>query len=61
MPKSFNKVTGKEMATEHTFSVAKWGLKTALFIRGANKKGTESIQLTMSMAYRLQVLEETWL
>ncbi|KAG0698921.1 hypothetical protein DFH29DRAFT_1002376 [Suillus ampliporus] len=52
MPKTFNKVTGKEMTTEHVFSVAKWGLKTASFIQGANKKGAESIQLTMSMAYK---------
>ncbi|KAG1813498.1 uncharacterized protein BJ212DRAFT_1300912 [Suillus subaureus] len=51
-PKSFNKVTGKEMATEHAFSIAKWGLKTASFIRGVNKKGMESIWLTMSMAYK---------
>ncbi|KAG1864385.1 hypothetical protein F4604DRAFT_1905370 [Suillus subluteus] len=51
-PKSFNKVTGKETATEHAFSVGKWGPKTASFIRGANKKGAESIRLTMSMAYK---------
>ncbi|KAG0701118.1 hypothetical protein DFH29DRAFT_772441, partial [Suillus ampliporus] len=51
-PKTFNKVTGKEMATEHMFSVAKWGPKTASFVRGANKKGAESIQLMMSMAYK---------
>ncbi|KAG1888205.1 hypothetical protein F4604DRAFT_1916127 [Suillus subluteus] len=51
-PKSFNKVTGKETATEHAFSVGKWGPKTASFIRGANKKGVESIRLTMSMAYK---------
>ncbi|KAG1733919.1 uncharacterized protein EDB91DRAFT_1251223 [Suillus paluster] len=31
-PKSFNKVTGKETATEHAFSIAKWGPKTASFI-----------------------------
>ncbi|KAG2353225.1 hypothetical protein BDR07DRAFT_1496672 [Suillus spraguei] len=49
-PKSLNKITGKETGTEHTFSFAKWGPKTALFIQGANKKGAASIQLTMSMA-----------
>jgi hypothetical protein len=36
--------------TEHAFSIAKWGLKTTSFIRGANKKGEESIQLKMTMA-----------
>ncbi|KAG1876644.1 hypothetical protein DFJ58DRAFT_182878 [Suillus subalutaceus] len=51
IPQSFNNVTGTEVATEHAFSVAKWGLKTASFIQGANKKGIDSIQLTMSMAY----------
>ncbi|KAG1866579.1 hypothetical protein DFJ58DRAFT_724072 [Suillus subalutaceus] len=51
-PKFFNKVTGKEMATEHAFSIAKWGPKTASFIQGANKKGVESNRLTMSMAYK---------
>lgn len=40
------------MGTEHAFSIAKWGPKTASFIRGANKKGAESIRLTMSMAYK---------
>jgi len=52
IPKTLNKVTGKETATEHAFSVAKWGPKTAAFIRGAKKKGTEATQLTVSMAYK---------
>jgi len=51
-PKTLNKITGKETATEHSFSVMKWGPKTAAFVLGAKKKGVEATCLTASMAYK---------
>ncbi|KAG1728599.1 uncharacterized protein EDB91DRAFT_1086013 [Suillus paluster] len=52
MPKTVNPATGKASSTEHAFSVGKWGLKTATYIQGAQKKSVEAMQLTMSMAYK---------
>ncbi|KAG1747792.1 uncharacterized protein EDB91DRAFT_1079509 [Suillus paluster] len=51
-PKTLNKATGKEMGTEHAFSVIKWGMKTAAFVRAAKKKGLEATRLMASMAYK---------
>src|SRR6267154_3714203 len=38
--------------TEHAFSVVKWGMKTAAFVRAAKKKGPEATHLMASMAYK---------
>lgn len=51
-PKTLNKATGKETGTEHAFSVVKWGMKTAAFVRAAKKKGPEATRLMASMAYK---------
>ncbi|KAG1717848.1 uncharacterized protein EDB91DRAFT_1259163 [Suillus paluster] len=51
-PKTLNKATGKETGMEHAFSVVKWGMKTAAFVRAAKKKGPEATCLTASMAYK---------
>ncbi|KAG2347029.1 hypothetical protein BDR05DRAFT_996814 [Suillus weaverae] len=51
--KTFNKTTGKETVSEHSFSIAKWKAKTDAFTRGATKKGVAAMELTVSMAWKL--------
>lgn len=52
-PKTFNRSTGKDSTTEHTFSINNWGSVTTAYLVAVKKKGDLFLKDTTSTARKL--------